>query len=337
MSQSPGPNGYSSYDQMQSTPTHHSTGPRPSSGTPNSTASPNASDPYAHLTPETLNKMNQELQDAETKYAPRFAEAEAIPDENERRAKIEGLRNSFGTKQSMIRKKYGVRLRERRTKAEIAAERERLGLKRAEREKAKAILAKQQLAANAQAATATASSGASGSGWTAANTPRAAQDIWDDHDAKRRRLDGTGGYDTPQKSTGDETPSRKTLTVSEMGGGLSGTPATAETQDPTLPPQSAQQPRAGPAEMMDLDSQPHSPSNGEHQAERTKSNSNNASRRTSLQGSSASPLPGHTAQQAVDDMDADSDSSDDDDQDIPSTLPANVRSSLASQSHGLHT
>ncbi|KAM7200080.1 hypothetical protein V8F20_005501 [Naviculisporaceae sp. PSN 640] len=333
-SHSSGPNGYASYDPVQSTPTQHSTGPRPSFGTPNSTASPNGSDPYAHLTPETLNRMNQELLDAETKYAPRFAEAEAIPDENERRARIEGLRNSFGTKQSMIRKKYGVRLRERRTKAEIAAERERLGLKRAEREKAKAILAKQQLAANAQAAAAGATSGASGTGWTAANTPRAAQDIWDDHDAKRRRLDGNGGYETPQKSSGDETPSRKTLTVSEMGGGLTGTPATAETRDPTLPPQSAQAQRAGPMEVIDLDSQSQSPSNGVQQAETAASNSNNASRRTSIQESSTSPLPGQTIQPA-DEMFVDSDSSDDD-QDIPSTLPANVRSSLANQSHGLH-
>lgn len=285
--------------------------------------------------------MNQELQDAEIKYAPRFAEAEAIPDENERRAKIEGLRNSFGTKQSMIRKKYGVRLRERRTKAEIAAERERLGLKRAEREKAKAILAKQQLAANASAQAAAAAAGGSGSGWTAANTPRSAQDIGDDHDAKRRRLDGPGGgYQSPYKLAAEETPTRKTLSVSELGGGLSGTSATAETQDPTRPPQSAQPPsehqrQAGAVEMVTLDSQPQSPDNVHSQADTAASNSDNASRRTSLQGSSTSPLPGHTTQSAADDMDVDSGSSDDD-QDIPSTLPASVRSSLVTQSHSQH-
>ena len=42
--------------------------------------------------------------------------------------RLEGLRNSFGTRQSIVRKKFGVRLRERRTKAEILAERERMGI-----------------------------------------------------------------------------------------------------------------------------------------------------------------------------------------------------------------
>ncbi|KAK8089135.1 hypothetical protein PG997_004096, partial [Apiospora hydei] len=57
---------------------------------------------------------------------PRFKEAELIADPDERKLKLEGLQNSFSTKQSIIRKKYGVRLRQRRTKEEIEAERIRL-------------------------------------------------------------------------------------------------------------------------------------------------------------------------------------------------------------------
>ncbi|KAK6841878.1 hypothetical protein PG987_002738 [Apiospora arundinis] len=57
---------------------------------------------------------------------PRFKEAEDIADPEERRQKLEGLQNSFSTKQSIIRKRYGVRLRQRRTKEEIEAERIRL-------------------------------------------------------------------------------------------------------------------------------------------------------------------------------------------------------------------
>ncbi|KAM7217079.1 hypothetical protein V8F06_007594 [Rhypophila decipiens] len=340
VNQTPGLNGYNfSYDPAQATPTHRSKAPRSSVGTPNSVASPNPSDPYAHLTPEKLEAMNQELQNAEVTYAPRFAEAEAIADENERRARIEGLRNSFGTKQSMIRKKYGVRLRERRTKAEIAAERERLGLKKAEREKAKAIIAKQQLAAAANASSQLPPAAGS-TGWTAANTTQAAQGIWDDHDAKRRRLDGTGGYQAHSNSLGDDTPTPKILSVSQLGAGLSGTPATAELQDPTRPPQSAQQ--AGEQrqqtapEIVTLDSESPSPNSGENPAERAVSISDDASRRASLQQSTTvSPRPAETTQPGANVMDVDSDSSDDD-EDIPSTLPAHVRSTLGQQTYGLH-
>lgn len=85
-----------------------------------------ASDPYAHLTPHTRARLEEDLRQAEELYAPRFKQAEAIADPNERRLKVEGVQNSFSTKQSIIRKKYGVRLRQRRTKAEIDAERARI-------------------------------------------------------------------------------------------------------------------------------------------------------------------------------------------------------------------
>jgi hypothetical protein len=74
--------------------------------------------------------LNEELQQAEVAYGPRFKEAEAIEDPVQRRIKVDGLQNSFSTKQSNIRKKYGVRLRNRRKKAEIELERQRMGVKR---------------------------------------------------------------------------------------------------------------------------------------------------------------------------------------------------------------
>ncbi|KAK2066967.1 hypothetical protein P8C59_000742 [Phyllachora maydis] len=88
----------------------------------------NNADPYGHLTAEQLAAMNAELGAAEMHYAGRFKEAEAIENPAERRSRVDGLRNSFGTKQSMIRKKFGVRLRERRTRAAIEAERQRMGM-----------------------------------------------------------------------------------------------------------------------------------------------------------------------------------------------------------------
>lgn len=88
-------------------------------------------DPYAHLNAATMARLEEELRQNELSYSPRFKEAEKIEDPIKKKEKLDGLHNSFSTKQSIIRKKYGVRLRMRRTKAEIAGERERLGLKHA--------------------------------------------------------------------------------------------------------------------------------------------------------------------------------------------------------------
>lgn len=85
-------------------------------------------DPYAHLSEEQLAALNEELLRAEKTYSEKFRDAELIADPLEKQTLVNNLRNSFGTRQSIIRKKWGVRLRERRTKAEIEAERVRMGL-----------------------------------------------------------------------------------------------------------------------------------------------------------------------------------------------------------------
>lgn len=110
-------------------PTHQVSLYRSSPGqasTPLSGQKISSDDPYSHLKPATRVKLEEELRLAELSYRPRFQEVANIPDANERLKKQEGLQNSFSTKQSIIRKKYGVRLRQRRTKAEIDAERERV-------------------------------------------------------------------------------------------------------------------------------------------------------------------------------------------------------------------
>ncbi|KAK3688350.1 hypothetical protein B0T22DRAFT_151020 [Podospora appendiculata] len=335
--QSPGLNGQQiSYPPAQSTPSQPAAvATRHHISTPSSTAaSPNPADPYGHLDALQLAAMNEELQAAEAKYAPRFAEAERIQDENERRARIEGLRNSFGTKQSMIRKKYGVRLRERRTKAEIQAERERLGIKRAEREKARVALASQQQQQQHQQQhnSPTPATGAvrpagtpapATSGWVAANTPQATPTtVWEEHNAKRRRLDGTGSYQTPYKSVGDETPTRKTLSVSEMGGGLAGSPATAATRDPTAP--AAQPALASPKVEVPA------PESGKQDA--TFSTQNGDSGRVSMENGPQATTEKEAV--VIDDHD-DDDSDSSDAESIPSTLPPHVRQSLGSTSGGM--
>ncbi|KAK0641650.1 hypothetical protein B0T16DRAFT_393901 [Cercophora newfieldiana] len=318
--QTPGPNGYQMQQpQPQSTPTPaQSASRRTASAVATPTGSPNPADPYAHLKPEDLAKMNAELAEAEAKYAPRFKEAEQHPDENVRRQKIEGLRNSFGTKQSMIRKKYGVRLRERRTKAEIQAEKERLGIKRAERaerEKARAAMGAVAVVSGVMSPGVKLEPSvrpAGSSGWVAANTPRASN-VWEEHDAKRRRMDEAGGYQTPYKSEADDTPTRKALTVEQIGGGLSAT-ATAATHDPTLPPPSQ------PAKEIQKPVQ--APTNGTPDRPNTASSGTPAGDAhqvgTAAQSSRNDPI----------NIDDDSSGSSDD-EDIPSTVPPHASQGLA--------
>ncbi|KAK8056335.1 hypothetical protein PG993_001562 [Apiospora rasikravindrae] len=88
--------------------------PKQNSATPGTSAPPSSSgtvaaDPYAHLNPDTRARLDQDLLAAEATYAPRFKEAEMIADPDERKQKLEGLQNSFSTKQSIIRKRYPFR------------------------------------------------------------------------------------------------------------------------------------------------------------------------------------------------------------------------------------
>ncbi|KAK4134094.1 hypothetical protein BT67DRAFT_402899 [Trichocladium antarcticum] len=327
--------------QPQSTPAHASTMRRTFAATPgSSTASPNQADPYAHLTEQQLQLMHDELLAAEAKYAPRFAEAEATPDENLRRVRIEGLRNSFGTKQSMVRKKFGVRLRERRTKAEIAAERERLGIKHAEKGKGKDLAwSRQHNSSPSTNPDGTSRATTASGGWVAANTSKP-NAVWEEHDAKRRRMDESGGYQTPYKPHGDDTPSRKTLSVAEIGGGLAGAAATAATHDPTRPPTSQatriyEQSSASIEihEPSGTSRQPVVKSSGTHSESATPSGGSDAN------GLSHGPSPARGPSPA--DMDVvavePDDSSSDDDDDIPSTLPPHMGKNPAGSTALLQT
>ncbi|KAI1454377.1 hypothetical protein F4805DRAFT_439854 [Annulohypoxylon moriforme] len=167
-------------------------------------------DPYAHLHPTTLVRLHEELRQAEITYTARFKEAEEIPDPALRQVKLEGLQNSFSTKQSIIRKKYGVRLRNRRTKAEIDNERQRMGWKH-------------------------------NSPGQPEDTPSAKRRRTDDgpthpgpqaSDNAPINILADAATDTP--TNGDPEHKINHLTVSDMNAGLGGSSATAATADPTL-------------------------------------------------------------------------------------------------------
>ncbi|KAI0382028.1 hypothetical protein F5Y04DRAFT_253859 [Hypomontagnella monticulosa] len=152
-------------------------------------------DPYAHLNPSTLERLNEELRHAEVTYTARFKEAEAIQDPAQRQLKLDGLQNSFSTKQSIIRKKYGVRLRNRRTKAEIDNERQRMGWKH-------------------------------GSPGQPEGAPSA---------KRQRTDDGPSQSSTQPQNSVSSQPKSDHLPVSEMTSGLGGSSATVAMTDPTLP------------------------------------------------------------------------------------------------------
>ncbi|KPM43867.1 hypothetical protein AK830_g2722 [Neonectria ditissima] len=111
-----------SWQQHQSTPAQ-STPQQAAVQTP-WTSSP-GSDPYAILTPDQRRLFAKDMKDAEDFYGRLMQEAMRLP-EPEQSKQLMSLKNRYNTKQSNTRKKYGIRLRERRSKAQIDAERTRL-------------------------------------------------------------------------------------------------------------------------------------------------------------------------------------------------------------------
>lgn len=212
---------------------------------PNSTPSPAASSvltgkyssSYDHLSPAQREALVEELRDAELKYGDRIKQAETIADPEMRLNRLEALKNSFSTKQSMIRKKYGVRLRERRSRAQMEQERSRLGIHTASMMSSSAIQkAMAEIRDNAGTGSpipaTTPEAPRRASGWIAANTPTSQPD--DGHADKRQRT-ASGPVTTASNAAPEESPRRKGLTVSEMGG-LGNSAATAATHDPTAVP-----------------------------------------------------------------------------------------------------
>ncbi|KAI3394952.1 hypothetical protein diail_2059 [Diaporthe ilicicola] len=284
----------------------------PRMGTPGLHA-PNGAvaDPYTHLSPEQLAAMQEELRLAEINYGERFRQANMITDQAEKKTRLDGLSNSFGTKQSLIRKKYGVRLRMRRTKAEIQAERDRMQYKTAAELAADVGIASTPPGRRPRPVIPThrptitiarGSNGGTGTMWSSVNRPGAAAsqaptstlaseltvpepDLGDPgvtdvsmHGGTKRRFSGSGA-----------SPGNKRVAYSEMGGLSGGAAAHAETTDPTLPPVAG-----------------------------TRAASTSIAKG---QGTAEEPM-------ALDDTDSESEDSDEDDEDIPAELPASVRQSL---------
>ncbi|RYP54319.1 hypothetical protein DL768_000893 [Monosporascus sp. mg162] len=258
-------------------------------------------DPYAHLNEATLARLNEELRQAEVSFAARFKEAEGIPDPTERKTKLDGLQNSFSTKQSIIRKKYGVRLRNRRTRAEIEGERQRMGLK---------------------------------------HTSPSQSDETPSY-KRQRTGQGTyllGTQPAPLPSSLPNSPS-KHLAVSDLNTGLGGSSATAALTDPTLPAQSQQQTPA--SQQAANQPPPHnSLSSLQRKGYRVSSHVSQPGQPSPTRATQTQSPPdrrsGSASAPVVLDDDGDSSDSDSDsDEEIPASLPPGARKPNGTSQKGL--
>ncbi|KXH50943.1 hypothetical protein CSAL01_04808 [Colletotrichum salicis] len=160
----------------------------------------------AHLTVHQIETLKGELQLAEEQFKMKIDAAQkAGGDPDELQKKLAGFKNSYACKQSTIRKKYGIKLRQRRNREEMEAERQRMGMPD--------------------------------------GVPRMIPTPnKEGHADKRARLNGEGDASTTQTSR-NVTPIQ-TVAVTDMANGLNGSNATAAIQDPTAsmsqPPTSAQ-------------------------------------------------------------------------------------------------
>ncbi|KAH6608662.1 hypothetical protein Trco_002008 [Trichoderma cornu-damae] len=116
----------------QRAPIHHATPGRLTSvaSTPMPNTTPKAavymptpgssgSDPYAKLTPDERVRFNEEMKSIENYYVTMMRNAAINLPPGPREEEIAKLKNRYNTKQSNTRKKYGIRLRERRTNADL--------------------------------------------------------------------------------------------------------------------------------------------------------------------------------------------------------------------------
>ncbi|UQC79333.1 uncharacterized protein CLUP02_04812 [Colletotrichum lupini] len=149
----------------------------------------------AHLTVHQIEALKAELQLAEEGFKIKIEAAQkAGGDPDELQKKLVGFRNSYACKQSTIRKKYGIKLRQRRNREEMELERQRMGMPD--------------------------------------GVPRAIPTpSKEGHADKRARLNGNGDASATQTPR-DLTPIQ-TVAVTDMANGLNGSNATAATQDPT--------------------------------------------------------------------------------------------------------
>ncbi|KAL2758899.1 hypothetical protein ACRALDRAFT_1055609 [Sodiomyces alcalophilus JCM 7366] len=163
---------------------------------------------FNEISPAANASLEQELQVAKDTYRLRAEEARrTVTDKEELQRQMVSFRNCMNSRMSTIRRRYGVRIRERRSQKELDEERSWFELSPPKSD-----------------------AGSSQTGTPTPSYPRAGEKrpngTVDDRADKRPRLDGAAAPPVPLN----------TLSVSEMNGGLQGTSATAAVHDPTAAP-----------------------------------------------------------------------------------------------------
>lgn len=185
------------HQSMSQVPTSTPQSSFPNNNQPAPLGTPRAKD-MAHLTGPQIEALLSELRRAEEDFKFKIADAKKLGlTEEDTTKKLTSLRNSFACKQSTIRKKYGIKLRERRGRAEMEAERDTMGY---------------------------------------GSTPRMGTPASSDkHADKRARVNDAGDASVTQSQEppSQSTPIKQ-VAVADIGGGLAGSNATAATEDPTM-------------------------------------------------------------------------------------------------------
>jgi hypothetical protein len=97
------------------TPSH----PKPSA------VRPDPADVYASLTPQQQRSFDAEMKHAEDMYGAQMREAMTLPPP-QAEIELNKIKNRLNSRQSNLRKKYGIKLRDRRTRAQIDADNARI-------------------------------------------------------------------------------------------------------------------------------------------------------------------------------------------------------------------
>ncbi|KAL7945967.1 hypothetical protein V8C42DRAFT_322097 [Trichoderma barbatum] len=93
--------------------------PRHRMATSGASPSPSINNPYAKLSPEERVKFDAEMKGVDDYYGRLMREANEKLPPGQREEELAKLKNRYNTKQSNTRKKYGIRLRERRANADV--------------------------------------------------------------------------------------------------------------------------------------------------------------------------------------------------------------------------
>ncbi|KAK2005611.1 hypothetical protein LZ32DRAFT_633489 [Colletotrichum eremochloae] len=197
-SNSPAAQHYSTAPAAMQTPRAAPPSTQPDSSESVPLGTPQAKD-MAHLTATQVHALKEELRIAEENFKIKINDTQrAGGDPGEVQKRLTSLRNSYACKQSTIRKKYNIKLRQRRGREAMENERARMGIP--------------------------------------SQVPRTlGTPTRDVHADKRARINGNGDATTTMATEASQQDMPiKTVPVTEMGNGLNGSNATAATQDPTL-------------------------------------------------------------------------------------------------------